>query len=266
MSRGDKTKMLWLNKEYRESMIRKHKGKTSGFKNKKHTKGAIEKMKEKRKYQTPCLGKHWKIPEEALQKRKGKPGNNKGKHWKIKDTSKMKGNKNALGHTCTVEAKKRMGHDSKGEKNGMFSKHHTKESKEKNRLKHINKKSTEKTKRKLKEWAINHPNRKFSNTKIEQKIAIELTKRGIYFQQNVGLCNVANVDFYLPEYRIVIECDGCYYHNCLIHYPEYHKDTGEADERKTKILTYNGFNVYRFWEHDINKSAEDCVNRLSLKI
>jgi len=67
---------------------------------------------------------------------------------------------------------------------------------------------------------------------------------------------VAIVDFYLPEYRIVIECDGDYWHNL--------PGTREKDEMKDKVLIFNGFNVYRFWEHEINESVESCINKLLL--
>ena len=113
---------------------------------------------------------------------------------------------------------------------------------------------------------ILHPNRKFSNTKIEQKIATELEKRGLVrnvdFYQNKGLENIANVDFYLPRYNVIIECDGCFYHNCLEHYPKHHKDTRKTDKLKTKNLIKAGFKVYRFWEHEINESSERCIDKI----
>lgn len=115
-------------------------------------------------------------------------------------------------------------------------------------------KMLEEQKKKLREWQLRHPNKKFCNTKIEQKIAEELTRREIYYQQNIGLVKIANVDFYLPEYRIVIECDGDYYHNM--------PGMKEKDEKKTNLLKFNGFNVHRFWEHEINKSPEGCVNKI----
>lgn len=147
-----------------------------------------------------------------------------GETWRVKDTSKMKGKQNAKGHHKTKEQKM-----------------------------------------KIREWQINHPNRKFSNTIIEQKIAKELTKRGIYYQQNIGLCNIANVDFYLPEYRIVIECDGCYYHACPEHgSPKHHQDASKIDARKTEVLRFHEFKVFRFWGHEINKSPEECINMIKL--
>ncbi len=104
------------------------------------------------------------------------------------------------------------------------------------------------------ESAINNPNRVFRDTKIELKIEKELQKRNINYQKQVPLCRIAIVDFYLPEYRIVIQCDGDYWHNKL--------EQKERDERQDKVLIFNGFNVYRFWEHEINKSAEECINKI----
>lgn len=31
-----------------------------------------------------------------------------------------------------------------------------------------------------------------------------------------------------------------------------------------KVLIFNGFNVYRFWEHEINESVENCFSKLIL--
>jgi len=113
---------------------------------------------------------------------------------------------------------------------------------------------SEERKEKMREWAILHPNKIFKDTSIELKMEAELKKRGVYYQKQVPLCKVARVDFYLPEYRIVIQCDGDYWHNL--------PDHKERDVMQDRILTFNGFNVYRFWEHEINESVENCVNKV----
>lgn len=234
------------------------------------------------------------------KKLKGKLSKTKGMHWKIQDTSKWKKTKNFLGHAHTEESKQKNREKHTGKKqtertiqkraksrklffenggvSGMKNKKHTEATKQKMRKprseKHKQKireyQNKLETKQSQREWHIDHPNKKFSSTSIELKIREELEKRGfvkdIDYYCNVPLCKVANVDIYLPEYQIVIECDGCYYHNCSIHFPEHHKETRDADERKTRILTYNGFNVYRFWEHDINKSAEKCINQIEFQM
>ncbi len=52
----------------------------------------------------------------------------------------------------------------------------------------------------------------------------------------------------------MIQCDGDYWHNLLDH--------KTRDEQQDKVLTFNGFNVYRFWEHEINESVEKCMKQI----
>ena len=110
---------------------------------------------------------------------------------------------------------------------------------------------------------INNPNRIFKNTSIELKVEKELKNRKINYQKQVGLCNIAIVDFYLPEHNIVIEADGCYWHGCPIHFPNNLKGK-EKDKLKTETLIANGYQVYRFWECEINASPKMCIDRLNL--
>lgn len=124
---------------------------------------------------------------------------------------------------------------------------------------------SEETKEKIRQVRIANPTRVFKDTKIEIKIENELIKRGIYYQKQVPLCKIALVDFYLPEHRIVIQADGCYWHNCPIHGRGEIKNCSEKDKRQDSVLTFNGFNVYRFWEHEINESVESCIDKLNLK-
>ena len=66
------------------------------------------------------------------------------------------------------------------------------------------------TRQKIREYVVAHPNKQFCDTGIELKIEAELIKRNIVFQKQVPLCKIARVDFYLPEYHIVIQADGDY--------------------------------------------------------
>ena len=47
---------------------------------------------------------------------------------------------------------------------------------------------------------LNNPQKKYCNTSIEKKIKAELIKRQLLFKQNINIENIANVDFFLPEY------------------------------------------------------------------
>lgn len=156
----------------------------------------------------------------------------------------------------------------KGENNPMFGKEKSENQKQwlveynKNRI--VSKEEREVRRQN----ALNNPNRKFKDTSIELKIEEELKIRSIHYEKQVPLCKIAIVDFYLPKQRIVIQCDGCYWHGCPIHQRSTIKNIEERRERdknKDSILTFNGFNVYRFWEHEINQSVEDCINKLILK-
>jgi G:T-mismatch repair DNA endonuclease (very short patch repair protein) len=63
-------------------------------------------------------------------------------------------------------------------------------------------------------FPINHSRKiRHKDTKIELKVEKELKRRNINYQKQISLYPRAMVDFYLPEYRIVIQCDGDYWHN-----------------------------------------------------
>lgn len=94
----------------------------------------------------------------------------------------------------------------------------------------------------------------FKNTSIEILIEEELKKRNIYYIAQVPLCEIAMVDFFIPEIKTVIQCDGDYWHK----YP-----LGlDRDRKQDIVLRYNGFNVYRFWERDIKKSPKECIDKI----
>ncbi len=120
-------------------------------------------------------------------------------------------------------------------------------------------KHSEETKDKQRKWTVKHPNKKFKDTSIEIKIEEKLKEKGIYYQKQIPLCNVAIVDFVLPN-KMIIQCDGCYWHNCPIHFPNNHVTQSKKDKRQDKELELQGYKVIRLWEHDINRSIEDCFN------
>lgn len=100
----------------------------------------------------------------------------------------------------------------------------------------------------------------FKDTKPELKVELELIRLNINYQKQVPLCKIAKVDFYLPEHRIVIQVDGCYWHNCPIHSKKILIGKTERDIQQDSILTFNGFNIYRIWEHDIMKKEFNLIN------
>jgi very-short-patch-repair endonuclease len=177
------------------------------------------------------------------------------------EETKIKRSKSLKGHIVLEETKKKISLAQKGRKSQYVMTDEIRKKMSESRkgkpslLK--GRKIKEETKNKIREWVVNHPNRKFKDTSIELRVENELQRKNINYQKQVPLCNIAIVDFYLPEYRIVIQCDGDYWHSRLIQ--------KERDERQDKVLIFNGFNVYRFWEHEINKDVSKCINKLLKK-
>lgn len=161
-----------------------------------------------------------------------------------------------------------------GQESTFKGKRHTDESKKKNKEKHLGKQGywtgkkrpppTEESRQKMREANLNRKNRKFKDTSIEIAIENELIKRGINYLKQVPIDKIAIVDFYLPDINTIIQCDGCFYHNCKIHKAEYHKEQPVIDERQNIALLKAGYKLYRFWEHDINNSASECIDKITI--
>jgi DNA mismatch endonuclease (patch repair protein) len=103
------------------------------------------------------------------------------------------------------------------------------------------------------------------DTKIEIKMQKALENNKIIFEKHKPLLNKYRVDLFVQP-NIIIECDGCYWHNCLMHFPEYHKKNREKDNAKTKELEENGYIVLRFWGHEINNDISLCLEHIKKTI
>jgi len=128
----------------------------------------------------------------------------------------------------------------KGNPSSMKGKHHTEETRKKLSILTVRQLTSGMMKRK--------------DTSIEIKIEKELKRNNIYYQKQIPLCNITVADFYLPGYRVAIYTDGDYWHNLSL--------VKNRDEKQNIILKQNGYKVLRFWEHEINRSARECVNRI----
>lgn len=79
-------------------------------------------------------------------------------------------------------------------------------------------------------------------------------------------------DAILKEIRLAIFVDGCFFHKCPNCYTEPAsnreywlpkiKANVERDKRDTKSLEESGWKVIRFWEHEIKKDIESCIERI----
>lgn len=84
-------------------------------------------------------------------------------------------------------------------------------------------------------------------TSIELKVKEQLDYYNIrYIQQkhiNDGERNYY-LDFYIPSFKLVIECNGDYWHN--------KQDRKERDRRLETYVKSTGRNIVFIWEHEIN--------------
>ena len=109
----------------------------------------------------------------------------------------------------------------------------------------------------------------FKETKIEKAIARELSKRNIIFISQYSIDKSFVCDFALPKYKIIIECDGDYWHAN----PKLYSKLNKIQKRKVKIdkfkdeyLKRNGWKVLRFFESNIKKSPNECINMVEEQI
>jgi len=107
----------------------------------------------------------------------------------------------------------------------------------------------------------------FLNTKIEKKIAQELNKKSFSFVPQYLVDKKFVCDFALPTFNIIIECDGDYWHANPKIYDHKNLDlrqkrNNQRDKFKDKYLTKKGWKVFRFFESEINKSPQKCVNKV----
>lgn len=83
------------------------------------------------------------------------------------------------------------------------------------------------------------------SSSIELKVKKQLKSLGILFEEQKMLCQGKFVvDFYLPEYWLVIECNGDYWHNL--------DERKARDKRLEEYVLSKGRDILWLWEHEIN--------------
>lgn len=114
---------------------------------------------------------------------------------------------------------------------------------------------------------------KGTNTKIDLKMKKMLEENKIKFEMYPKM--YGNPDFILKNKKIIIYCDGDFWHGYKYHEKKklpkkFWRDKIEGnmrrDKRITRKLRRDGWSVLRFWEHDIEKRIDICIDRLIRKI
>jgi len=91
-------------------------------------------------------------------------------------------------------------------------------------------------------------------TTIETMVCAEMERRGITFAKQQVVDGIYLVDALILGARIVVECDGTYWH-----------DSDEArlrDQRRDRYLQSRGYQVFRFPEAAIRADVGGCVQRI----
>lgn len=77
---------------------------------------------------------------------------------------------------------------------------------------------------------------------------------GVSFRRQYLIANKYIADFVCLEKKLIIEVDGSQHADNL------------QDVRRTKELTQMGFQIIRFWNFEIDKNLEGCVQLIAQKL
>jgi very-short-patch-repair endonuclease len=91
-------------------------------------------------------------------------------------------------------------------------------------------------------------------TTIEELIYAELERRGVTFVKQQVIDGLWVADALIPGARVVVECDGEYWHS--------RPEMQERDREKDRYLKSRGYNALRFPEAAIRADVRGCVQRV----
>jgi len=95
---------------------------------------------------------------------------------------------------------------------------------------------------------------KRKDTQIELKVEKILKETKHKYVKQFSFDNKYLCDFAIPKKKLIIECDGDYWHNL--------PGSQESDLKRDKYIKNKGWIVLRFWEHVINKNINVVRNKL----
>jgi DNA mismatch endonuclease (patch repair protein) len=109
-------------------------------------------------------------------------------------------------------------------------------------------------------------------TTLEQKVTVELWKRGFRFRKNVNKL-IGKPDIAIQKHKIVIFLDSCFWHSCPIHgnkpssnveyWEKKLKRNVERDKEVTEFYKNNGWNILRVWEHEVKNNFEETIEKIA---
>ena len=109
------------------------------------------------------------------------------------------------------------------------------------------------------------------NTKIEINFRKELWRRGYRFRKHYNKL-IGKPDIAMVKNKIAIFIDSCFWHGCPHHCRMPHsnraywntkiKRNKRRDREVVKWYKKNHWNIFRFWEHEINNDMSECVQKI----
>ncbi len=112
------------------------------------------------------------------------------------------------------------------------------------------------------------------DTKVELAIRKELHRRGHRFRVNVSWI-AGKPDVVFTRIRLAIFIDGDFWHGWKFeiwsdklapYWREKIAGNKARDRRHATLLRSEGWTVMRFWEHDVEKNLEGCIERIESKV
>lgn len=114
-----------------------------------------------------------------------------------------------------------------------------------------------------------HP--EYGTSNLEKRFASNFLKKlGIEYETQFKAESIGRYyDFYIPSANLLIEIDGSYYHSYGLMYEEMspmQKKNHRVDKDKDKWAMEHKIPLIRIWEHDINDSPKEVMERLKKEI
>jgi DNA mismatch endonuclease, patch repair protein len=107
-----------------------------------------------------------------------------------------------------------------------------------------------------------------SDTQPERALRSILWRRGLRYRLRSKLPGRPDITFHRG--KIAVFVDGCFWHACPEHATKPKTNSAfwnakisgnvERDNRVNKLLAADGWLVLRFWEHEVEQSAENIAN------
>ena len=106
------------------------------------------------------------------------------------------------------------------------------------------------------------------DTRPERLLLDRLAAQGEICEQHVRMTG-GRPDFLIPDRRVAVFVDGCFWHGCPEHYVRPRSRTDywserlssnvERDRRQTAALEAAGWRVVRLWEHEVFEDIDVAV-------